>query len=189
MLRKLVHRSYTFAIRGSFYNIGSGSYISFPASINAPGSIAIGLNSTIRTLSWLNALTQKSGKPSLVIGDNVMVGRFAHINAYESVTLEDYVLLADRVHISDVNHESSDAQIPIMLQGVTEPRPVLLKRGCWIGIGATILPGVTIGKNAVVAAHAVVTKDVPDNMIARGVPAKNYSKKTENIQTLRGRVS
>ncbi|MBI4196750.1 MAG: sugar O-acetyltransferase, partial [Deltaproteobacteria bacterium] len=57
------------------------------------------------------------------------------------------------------------------------PRPVRLKRGCWIGVGAVIMPGVTIGQNAIVAANAVVTRDLPDNMIARGIPARNYDKK------------
>jgi acetyltransferase-like isoleucine patch superfamily enzyme len=51
-------------------------------------------------------------------------------------------------------------------------KPILIKRKAWIGVGATILPGVTVGENAVVAAGAVVSKDVPDNTIVGGVPAK-----------------
>lgn len=51
-------------------------------------------------------------------------------------------------------------------------QPILIKRNAWIGAGATILPGVTIGENSVVAAGAVVSKDVPDNVVVGGVPAK-----------------
>jgi acetyltransferase-like isoleucine patch superfamily enzyme len=50
---------------------------------------------------------------------------------------------------------------------------VILQEGCWIGIGAVILPGVTVGRNSVVAANAVVTKDVPDRVVVGGVPARN----------------
>jgi maltose O-acetyltransferase len=106
-----------------------------------------------------------------------------HINAYEKVILEDYVLIAERVHISDCSHLFTDEQVPVMHQGAEFQGEVIIHRGAWIGSGAVILPGVKIGRGAVVGANAVVTKSVPDNYVARGVPARVFpkSKKCESI--------
>ena len=82
------------------------------------------------------------------------------------------MLIADRVFISDADHNFSDRETPIRLQGDSFLGAVTLRDGCWIGIGAVILPGVTVGRNAVVAANAVVTDDVPDHAVVGGIPAR-----------------
>ena len=97
---------------------------------------------------------------------------FIHINAFQNVYIEKNVLIADRVHISDATHYYDDLDIPIIKQGAGFIAPVKLSEGCWIGVGAVILPGVTIGRNAIIGANAVVTKSIPDFAIAGGVPAK-----------------
>ena len=74
-------------------------------------------------------------------------------------------MLAANCSIATNNHDFYD-------RAVLTCKPVHIKRNAWIGIGSTILPGVTIGENAIVAAGAVVTKDVPDNAMVGGVPAK-----------------
>jgi len=88
------------------------------------------------------------------------------------VIIESNVLIADRVYISDADHNFEDREVPIRLQGDHFKAPVRLRTGCWIGIGAVILPGAAVGRNAVVAANAVVRQDVPDYTIVGGVPAK-----------------
>jgi acetyltransferase-like isoleucine patch superfamily enzyme len=123
----------------------------------------------IREHAWLNCERQKS--ITLSIGDRSYVGRFAHINASRSVVIEDEVLIADRVHISDYQHAHEDPTRSVIAQGLTEPEPVRIRSGSWIGIGAVIMPGITIGRGAVVGANAVVTKDVADYEIVAGVPA------------------
>jgi len=123
--------------------------------------------------AWLNAKLARAGKmPSLTIGDRCYIGRFVHINSLQNVTIEPDVLIADRVFISDEDHVYADRHRPIIAQGTRYKGPVLLKSGSWIGEGACILPGVTVGRNAIVGANAVVTKDVPDYTIVAGVPAK-----------------
>jgi acetyltransferase-like isoleucine patch superfamily enzyme len=87
------------------------------------------------------------------------------------IVLEDDVLLGTNVSIYSSTHNFEDITKPIKEQGYKVSR-VLLKSGCWIGVNAVILPGVTIGKNAVIGANSVVTKDVPDYAIAVGSPAK-----------------
>lgn len=83
------------------------------------------------------------------------------------ITLEDGVFIAPNVNIITENH----AEQPELRHNVYT-KPILIKRNAWIGAAAIILPGVTIGENSIVAAGAVVTKDVPDNTIVGGNPAK-----------------
>lgn len=99
------------------------------------------------------------------IGRNVVVMNNSLFMAAGGITIEDDVMIAANVQLISNNHDLYDHQILTC-------KPVRLKRNCWIGAGATILPGITVGENAVVAAGAVITKDVEDNMIVGGNPAK-----------------
>ena len=101
----------------------------------------------------------------LVIGNNVFINSNALLMCRGGITIEDDVMLAANVQLISNNHDVYDRQ-------VLTCTPVLLKKGAWIGAGATILPGVSIGKYAVVGASAVVTKDVPDYGVVVGNPAK-----------------
>lgn len=91
---------------------------------------------------------------------------------YEGITIEDDVLIGPGVHIYVNNHRFDDTSIPIIDQGYYPSEPVLLKKGSWVGANAIILPGVTIGKNSVIAAGSVVTKSIPDRVVAVGCPAR-----------------
>lgn len=98
---------------------------------------------------------------------------FADAREYGAgITIEDDVMLGSAVHMYVSNHSFSDVSRPIIQQGSDASRPIVLREGCWVGAGAIILPGVTIGRNAVVGAGAVVTRDVPDFAVAVGAPAK-----------------
>jgi acetyltransferase (isoleucine patch superfamily) len=101
------------------------------------------------------------------IGKNVFINHDCSIIDLGGVIIEDDVLIAPRVTIATEGHPLD----PIERQSLV-CAPVRIKKGAWIGASATILPGVSIGENAIVAAGAVVNKDVPDNMIVGGVPAK-----------------
>jgi len=93
-------------------------------------------------------------------------------NGGAGITIEDEVMLGSGVHIYVHNHKFDDCSTPIIDQGHYPSKPVLLEKGSWIGAGAIILPGVTIGRNAVVGAGSVVVKDVPAFTIAVGNPAR-----------------
>jgi acetyltransferase-like isoleucine patch superfamily enzyme len=88
------------------------------------------------------------------------------------ITIEDDVMLGSGVHIYVHNHQFDDPRVPIIDQGYASSRPVLLEQGCWIGACAIILPGVTVGCNAVVGAGAVVTRDVEARTVVGGNPAR-----------------
>jgi acetyltransferase-like isoleucine patch superfamily enzyme len=93
-------------------------------------------------------------------------------NIGASIVIENDVMLGSGVHIYVHNHRFDDPSMPVIDQGYHQSKPVLLEQGSWIGAGAIILPGVTIGRNAVVGAGSVVTRDVPACTVAAGNPAK-----------------
>lgn len=93
------------------------------------------------------------------------------------ITLEDRVLIGPGAYILSVNHILD----PEKRRGLVV-KPVLIKENAWIGAKATILPGVTIGKNSIVSADATVTKDVPDNVIVAGTPARVIKEITDEKQ-------
>ena len=170
---KILSYSYSHIVSYQFDLWGKGSRLGRGAKLIGPNLIQVGNNVSIGELSWLNAKDDRGdGEVSLIIGDGTYIGRLVQINAWRSVVIGNNVLIADRVFISDSDHNFSDTSIPIRLQGDSFLGAVTLRDGCWIGIGAVILPGITIGRNAVVAANAVVTKSVPDYAIVGGVPAK-----------------
>ena len=99
------------------------------------------------------------------IGNNVYINSNSLLMARGGITIEDDVMLAANVQLLSNNHDEYDRQ-------VLTCKPIHIKRVAWIGAGASILPGVTIGKYAIVGAGAIVTKDVGDYEVAVGVPAK-----------------
>ena len=90
----------------------------------------------------------------------------------DSIIIEDNVMMGSGVHIYVENHCFDDSNIPIIDQGHYQAQKVVLKKGCWIGANAIILPGVTIGENSVVGAGSIVTKSIPNGVVAVGNPAK-----------------
>jgi len=89
-----------------------------------------------------------------------------------NITIEDDVLLGSCVQIYVSNHKYSDCNELIINQGDTEIEPVTIKSGAWIGASVIILPGVTVGNNAVVGAGSIVTHDVNEFTVVAGNPAK-----------------
>ena len=117
----------------------------------------------------------KSAK--IEIGRNMMAYHNLHIGALESVIIGDDVLIASGVYISDHNHGSysgeshSNPSEPPVKRSLTSS-PVIIGNNVWIGERASILPGVSIGDGVIIGAGSVVTKSLPNFVIAAGVPAK-----------------
>jgi acetyltransferase-like isoleucine patch superfamily enzyme len=101
------------------------------------------------------------------LGKRVFINHACSFLDMGGITLEDDVLIGPKVNLITENHPLEPANRRALIS-----KPIIIKRNAWIGAAATILPGVTIGENAVVAAGAVVSKDVPANTIVGGVPAK-----------------
>lgn len=103
----------------------------------------------------------------ITIGKNVFINHACSFLDLGGITIEDHVLIGPRVNLVTENHPADPRQRRSLMT-----KPIVIKRNAWIGANATILPGVTIGENAIVAAGAVVSKDVPANTVVGGVPAK-----------------
>ncbi len=137
--------------RKRFASFGEGSEFRAGSYAINTRKIWIGKSITIRPMSYLVADPRGEGG---------------------SITIEDGCLLGASLHIYTANHRYEDKSMGIIEQGHNQPECVLLKQGCWIGANVTILKGVTVGRNAVVGAGSVVTKDVKDYEVVAGVPAR-----------------
>jgi len=115
-------------------------------------------------------VTSKSGK--IKIGAGTSLGSNSVIASLSGVELGDDVIMAGNCYLSAGAYHYKDKSLPIMSQGTYSKGPIIIKNHAWIGTGAIILDGVTVGEGAVIGAGAVVTKDVPDFAIVAGVPAK-----------------
>ncbi len=101
------------------------------------------------------------------VGENVFINACCHFQDHGGVTIGDGSQIGHNVVFATLNHGLAPEK-----RASTYPAPIQLGKNVWVGSNATILQGVTIGDNAVVAAGAVVTKDIPANVVVGGVPAK-----------------
>ncbi|MCW2872944.1 MAG: putative sugar acetyltransferase [Streptomyces oryziradicis] len=109
--------------------------------------------------------------PVLRLGNGVVLGRGSHVVASQPVVFGDDVFCGPYVYVTSDNHSYEDPDQPI---GRQWPRsaPVEIGSGSWLGAGAVILPGASLGRNVVVAAGAVVRGEVPDHVVVAGAPAR-----------------
>ena len=147
-----------------------------PAYVRGARNMKFGSNFTAGVGIRLDVFASDS-KPRLIIGDNVQMNDYVHIAVTDLVTIGDDVLIASRVFISDHNHGDyrggthCHPSTPPALRQLTSA-PVHIGHRVWIGEQVCILPGIRIGNGAVVGASSVVTRDVPENTIVAGNPAK-----------------
>ncbi|MEA2442949.1 MAG: hypothetical protein QOJ12_241 [Thermoleophilales bacterium] len=122
--------------------------------------------------SWIGHGTKIRCHEGVVeIGAKTVLGQECTISAYQRVSIGRECVIADRVMMIDFDHGVVEVERPIRLQGIYK-RDVRVGNNVWIGYGACILRGVTIGDNAIVGTNAVVTTDVPANAVVGGVPAR-----------------
>jgi acetyltransferase-like isoleucine patch superfamily enzyme len=140
-----------------------------------PGvKLEIGRRATLRIGRW--AWIGHGGKirvheGEVSIGAKTVIGQECTISAFQSVSIGRECILADRVMLIDFDHGVIEVERPIRLQGIYK-RDVSVGHNVWIGYGACILRGVTIGDNSIVGTSSVVTTDFPANSVLAGVPAR-----------------
>lgn len=124
---------------------------------------SLGRRSVIESFCCIN-----NAVGDVIIGDDSRIG--LHCTVIGPVTIGSHVHLAQGITVTALNHNYADPHRRIDEQGISTA-PITIEDDVWIGANAVILPGVTIGRHAVIAAGAVVTKDVPGGTLAAGVPA------------------
>lgn len=172
----LVKRAFVTArSKGVVKEFGKGSLIAPGVKLYTPQYISIGNNSSIMSHCIIETCPINEDKPHLLIGDNVSLGEYSHITCANKVTIGNGVLTGRFVLITDNCHGNNTkevADIAPLAREIHSNGPVCIGENVWMGDKVTILPNVTIGKGCIIAANAVVTKDIPEYSVAAGVPAK-----------------
>lgn len=169
----ICRNTYSRINRRKFGNIGKKSYFMSPIFLSGTKYIEMGNDVGIWHNARVEVVDEWNGEkftPHLIIGDHVKIGQDLHMTCAESIVIEPNVVCTARVTITDINHVTNGGS-SVLEQGINT-KPVRICEGAFIGVNATILPGVTVGRFAVVGANALVTKDVPDYAVVAGVPAK-----------------
>ena len=161
---------------------GNSRLIRFPFDIRNKSQIYLGSGLTTGVGCRIEAFSKYKDRIVLKIGNNIQMNDYVHITAMESVTIGNNVLLASKIYISDCSHGSYDGNEndshpdtkPI--DRLLKSNPVVIEDNVWIGEFVSILPGVKIGKGTIVGANSVVSKSLPEYVIAVGSPAKPIKK-------------
>jgi acetyltransferase-like isoleucine patch superfamily enzyme len=121
---------------------------------------------------WIGDETKiRCHEGAVEIGDKTVMGQECTISAYQRVRIGNECVIADRAMFIDFDHGIVEVERPIRLQGIYK-RDVEVGNNVWIGYGACILRGVSVGDNSVIGTNSVVTKDVPANAVVGGIPAR-----------------
>ncbi|MGF7141302.1 acyltransferase [Roseimarinus sediminis] len=159
-----------------FERIGNNVRISFPIQLQGLKNISIGNNVKIGYNTWMASVPKnKDGTSLLSIGNGTYIGNFNHIYCTKKIIIGNKVLIADKVYISDNLHSFEDISTPIIDQPIKQINCVSIKDGAWLGENVCVI-GASVGKNCVIGANSVVTKDIPDYCVAVGAPAKVIKK-------------
>jgi acetyltransferase-like isoleucine patch superfamily enzyme len=136
--------------------------------------LEIGRHATLRIGRWAwigHGCKIRVHEGTVEIGAKTVIGQECTISAFQHVSIGRECILADRVMLIDFDHGVTEVERPIRLQGIYK-RDVRVGHNVWIGYGACVLRGVTVGDNSVVGTSAVLTNDVPANAVVGGVPAR-----------------
>lgn len=180
---------YTVWIRNFIGDVGEGSTIQYPCSLQGSGQcrVKIGRHTVIQSHGILGcweryramevdgSKVEQQFEPEIVIGDNCSIGEYTQITAINKITIGDGLLTGRYVYIGDNAHGGlswEEAGIRPSCRKLISKGEVIIGRNVWIGDKVTILGGVTIGDNVIIGTNSVVTKDVPTNCVVAGMPAR-----------------
>lgn len=171
---------YTLWIKNFIGNVGKDCVIEKPCILQGKGYNKITIGNSV----WIQAHTvigchsvygDQRFTPSIIIGDNCNIGAYNHISACNRIEIGEGLLTGRYVVINDNAHgglSDEEATIPPAQRRLKSKGEIVIGKNVWIGDKAAVLSGVHVGNNVIIAANAVVTKDVPDNCMVAGVPAK-----------------
>jgi acetyltransferase-like isoleucine patch superfamily enzyme len=145
-----------------------------PCFVGPGVKLEIGRDATLELgrWSWVGQGTKiRVHEGRVCIGAKTVLGQECTVSAYQRIEIGRECILADRVMLIDFDHGVVEVERPIRLQGIYK-RDVRVGHNVWIGYGACVLRGVSIGDNCVEGTSAVVTASLPDNAVAAGVPAR-----------------
>lgn len=179
-------KKFKFFLKKTFYYprfraIGFGTKLLPPFSVYNSGQIRLGERTRFGRYAVLNIFENK-GRPEgfgqLTIGSDVYFGGHAEVHCFNEITIGDGCVFSEHVYVSDVAHGLDPTRGPIMKQALESKGGVEIGEHSFVGFGASVMPGVKLGKHCVVATRSVVTRSFPDYSMVAGIPArliKRYS--------------
>jgi carbonic anhydrase/acetyltransferase-like protein (isoleucine patch superfamily) len=157
-----------------FHSVGPRAVVGKCRLVCNPKSVSIGHHTTLNDGGCLADLSPSAvgSQPKIRIGAYCIIMHDFQCNASVSVEMQDYVLVAPRVFITDSDHIVDAAGERTTLCRKFRGAPVIIEHDCWLGVNAVVLKGVRIGHHSIIAANAVVTKDVAPFSTVVGVPGR-----------------
>ena len=185
-LNRVIQQENNRKLLESFEKTGESVKFGVVSKLIGTKYISIGKNTSFGDFLFLTAWSQyrylcdsdikiQQLTPNISIGDNCNFGAFNHITSINKIIIGDNCLTGKWVTITDNSHgtlSAKEMEVAPLLRPVSSKGPVVIGKNVWIGDKATILPAVNIGDGAIIAANAVVTKDVPPYAVVGGNPAK-----------------
>lgn len=170
-------------------NFKRARLIRLPIDIRNKKNIDFGKNLTTGRYCRIEAYSNNSSNNfKIIFGNNVQLNDNVHITAMEKVVIGNNVLMASKIYISDCSHGSYNGDIKDSnpsskpSERIMITKPVIIEDNVWLGEFVSVLPGVKIGKGAIIGSNSVVTKDIPANAIAVGSPARVIKKFNFNTE-------
>ena len=154
--------------RRHFGRLGRHAYMVTPFRLDGPGGISLGDRTVLARGGWLYC---HDAQARIIIGEGCELGFNNHIAAVGELRIGARVLTASNVYIADNVNGYEDVSRPIIEQPVRFKGPVSIGDGSWLGENVCII-GANVGRNCVIGANAVVTRDIPDYSVAVGAPAR-----------------
>ncbi|WP_113637895.1 acyltransferase [Nubsella zeaxanthinifaciens] len=159
--------------------VGENFFVESDHKILNPHYISIGNNFYAWNQCRIEAIDsyyKEKYQPTIMIGENVSIGPYFHLGCINQIIIGNNVLIGSKVFITDHTHgkvdKLKDLDLPPEKRKLASKGSVIIGESTWIGDAVCILSGVKIGKNVIIGANSVVTRDVPDNAIIGGVPAR-----------------
>jgi acetyltransferase-like isoleucine patch superfamily enzyme len=175
---KIKEEFYTGWISRKVKHLGQGSVINHPITLIGGKYISIGKKTRIGKngiITAFDSYLDVKYNPHIEIGENVVIQEYCHITSVNKIIIGNNTIIGKWVTITDNAHGKSDGAsflTPPIKRRIVSPGIVFIEDNIWIGDKVTILPNVHIGKNAIIGANSVVTKNIPANCVAAGVPAE-----------------
>jgi len=169
LLREVRDRVWSLLLAPAFASFGTRSRVSMPIQVHGAKRITIGAGVYFGPGCWL--LTHEpAGR--LTVGEGTSIAGYCVLSAALEIEIGRKVLFARNVYVADHRHGFEQRDVPVLDQHLTDLRPVRVEDGAWLGQNVVILPGVTVGRGAIVGANSVVREDVPPRCVAAGAPAR-----------------